>query len=245
MLAGLLVLAAGARQARGAAEVHRLNLVLSVIPTQVTGGDFNEELDFRNRAFLQPRGLESVPRITYAWYYQAELRFLVRPNLALVAGTGQIRNQTTREYLPALQEDIQLRAEILSVPVHVGAAYYLQAYNQGDFQARAYLGGGFLSLVNNRVQFQRFESVSDSSRSLRRWTEAAYTGDGPGFYLEAGVHMFFAVRYSVLLGAVYRDSKIAGMLDRTTHQPVLAPDGAPFRLDVSGVGARMALAYGF
>jgi len=244
-LAGLLVAGGEARQAQAAAEVHRINLVISAIPTQISGGDFNDEIDFRNRAYIEPRGLEGMDRITYGWLFDTELRYLVRPSLALAAGVGQLRIRSSREFLPALQEDIRLRAEILSVPIHAGAAYYFQPYNQGDFQARAYAGGGFLSLVGNRAKFQRFEQVGDTARSLSRWQEVTLKGESPGFYLEAGVHMFFAIRYSVLLGVLYRDAKIADMRNRATLVRATAPDGKPFRLDASGVGARMAIAFGF
>lgn len=244
-IAGLLAVGAGARQARAAAETHHLNLVISAIPTQITGGDFNDEIDFRNRAYIEPRGLEGLDRITYAWLFDTELRYFIRQNVALTMGAGQLRNVTKREYLPALQEDIQLRAEIFSVPIHVGSAYYFQAYNQGDFRARAYAGGGFLTLAHNRVKFQRFENVGDPARSLSSWRQETYKGDSPGFYLEAGVHMFFAVRYSVLLGGLYRDAKIAHMVNRATEEPVITADGQPFRLDASGSGVRMAIAWGF
>lgn len=244
-LAVLLAVGAGARQAGAAAEVHRFNLVISAIPTQLAGGDFNEEIDFRNRAYIESRGMKGLDRLTSAWVFDAEFRYLVRQNLALTAGVGQLRNVSQREFLPALQEDIQLRAEVLSVPVHLGAAYYFQPYTQGDFQARAYAGGGFLNAVGNRVKFQRYEIVGDTLHSLRRWQQGTFKGDSPGFFLEAGVHMFFALRYSVLLGVVYRDAKIAHMVDRDTQAPVYTWDRKPFVLDASGVGARMAVAYGF
>jgi hypothetical protein len=68
--------------------------------------------------------------------------------------------------------------------------------------------------------------------------------DSPGFYLETGVHMYFAARYSVMLGAVYRSAKIRDLLDRETRQPFRRPDGSTFSLDLSGFGARMALGIG-
>jgi hypothetical protein len=238
-------LAVGAGRADAAAEVHHFNLVLSAIPTQIEGGDLNEEIQFRNRAYLEPRGMQGLETIGFAWDFDAEFRYLVRPYLALTAGAGQLRNVSKSEYLPALQEDIRLRAELLSVPVHLGAAYYFQPYNQGDFQARAYAGAGFLNLVGNRVKFQRSEVVADTAHSLRRWNEVTLKGESPGYYLEAGVHMFFAIRYSVLLGVVYRDAKISQMRDRLTEAPVLTSTRKPFELDASGVGARMAVAFGF
>ena len=73
--------------------------------------------------------------------------------------------------------------------------------------------------------------------------------------------MFFASRYSVIVGAVYRSMKIRdlandGMImvpDRPAGRAhlrtqLLGTDGKPVRipeLDLSGVGVRMALGIGF
>jgi hypothetical protein len=58
--------------------------------------------------------------------------------------------------------------------------------------------------------------------------------------------MFFATRFSVLLGAIYRSAKVEALLDRTTHQPAFGPeDGLPLSMDMGGVGGRMAVAFGF
>ena len=65
--ASLVAALVAAREARAAAEVHRFNLVLSAIPTQIDGGDFNTTIDFINRTALDPRGLEGMKRVTFAW----------------------------------------------------------------------------------------------------------------------------------------------------------------------------------
>ena len=72
---------------------------------------------------------------------------------------------------------------------------------------------------------------------------------GPGYYLEAGAHMFFASRWSVLIGAGYRDVKVSGIPlllfdeDRLGNPSVSAFDTTD--LDLSGGSFRMAVAYGF
>ena len=238
VLAAAVALGAVAREAGAAAEVHRLNLVISAIPTQVQATDFNRDLDQFNRIYLEPGGLEGIKKITFAWYYDVQLRYFVRQNVAVCAGAGQLRSATKREFLPAIDQDVQLRAEILSVPVQVGGAYYFQPYNQGDFQARAYLGGGLMSLVYNRERFGINTTFVGGSfqRSGR--------GDSPGFYVETGAHMFFAARFSAMVGAIYRNAKIRDLEGRVRSPAgifrVPVPD-----LDTSGVGARMALAIGF
>ncbi|HEY2954253.1 MAG TPA: outer membrane beta-barrel protein [Candidatus Eisenbacteria bacterium] len=240
-IAALLVVAVGAGPVHAAAEVHRFNLVVSAIPTQLNGGDINDEIDFRNRA-LENQGQKGLDRIVYAFLFEVQLRYLMSPRFAVNAGVGQLRKSSEREFLPGLQQDVQLRWELFSVPVSVGADYYLAPYNQGDFQARAYVGGGFLSTVQNRLLYQQTEigvpnGVSFVSTAKR---------DAPGFYVEGGVHMFFATRFSVLLGLVFRSAKVEALLDKTTNEPRLgATDQKPLSMDLSGVGGRMALAFGF
>jgi hypothetical protein len=237
--AALVVLAAGARLAGAAAEVHRLNLVFSGIPTQITGGDVNEVIDAATRR-LEAAGLEGLDQINQGWMFEAQIRYMVTNKIALNAGVGQIKKSTEREFLPAIQQDIRLRFEVFSVPASIGAAYYMQPYNQGDFQARAYLGGGLLSLIESRFKFQQSSNGVPGQSSF----VTASMRDAPGFYVEGGVHMFFASRFSVLLGAIYRSAKVNAMLDRDTNQATFAPDGLPFSMDLSGVGGRLAIAMG-
>lgn len=231
--------------ARAAAEVHRLNLVLSAAPSEIKGGDLNKDIDYVNRNFLENLGLEGLDNITYGWLFGAELRYFVRPDWALTAGIGQLRQQSQREYLPALQQTVQIRQEVLSVPVHVGAAYYFEPYNQGDFQARAFVGGGMLSLTRNRVTSQVSNSLAGLN-SLTRWN-----GSGPGYYGEAGVQMFFASSFSVILSGMYRDAKTDQMVITEADSPEVvnfpaynAHAGTPYRLDASGLGFRLGVAYG-
>jgi len=242
---GMALLVACPQLAAAAAEVHRLSLVLSSIPTSVVGGDFNDEINDYNKTHLRPKGLQALDEITIAWYQAAEFRYFVRPNVAVNFGLGQLRSQTKREFLPRIGQTINLRAEVLSVPVSVGAAYYLAPYNQGDFQARAYLGAGFLSMTYTHAMLEQTEIGVDSTTTLGGTFRTRGTRDGPGYYVEAGAHMFFAVRYSVLLSAVYRSAQVRGLVDENTHQPYTNADGEPFTLDLSGVGARFALAIGF
>ncbi len=243
LVAGLVAGTAG--QAFGAADVHKFNLVISANPMQIEGGDFTKNLDWLNDNVLEPRGLKGFDRITYNWYFEAQMRYFVRQNVALNVGVGQMRNNTKREYLPALRQDIQLRFETFAVPVHAGAAYYFTPYNQGDFQARAYVGGGLLANVQSRILYQQFESNTDTTTSLGGSRLTVARRNAPGFYGEMGVHMFFASRFSVILGAIYRSAKADDLRDRDTGEPVLNLfDGKPASVDLSGIGARLGVAIG-
>lgn len=235
-----------AREAWSAAEVHRLNLVLSGIPSSVKARGFNDYLDRFNTQRLAPFGVAGVKRITTAWWFDSEVRYFVTRNVALTGGVGQIRKHTSREVLPTLTTDLQIRAEVLSVPVHVGADYYLAPYNQGDFQARAYVGGGFMSLVYNRGRLHSASAGFDSLLSIQSNFEDVARGDSPGYYLEAGAHMFFATRFSVMIGGIYRSAKIRNMQGAVTFvNGTTITEGRLYDLDLTGYGARGSLAIGF
>jgi hypothetical protein len=245
LAATALALAAGVTEVQASAEIHKLSLVISAIPTSVNGGDLNNQIESFNQAHLDPKGLQGVNKIQFGWMYDAELHYFVRTNMAFNFGVSQIHTSQKSEFLPAIRQDIQIRAELLSVPIHAGADYYFTPYNQGDFQARAYMGGGALAAVGNKALMEQVEVGTDTLTSLGGSFTTAAIRDSPGYYLEGGVHMFFASRISVMLGAVYHSIVVRGMLDRSTYQPYYAPDGKPFTLDVSGVGLRMAAAIGF
>jgi len=244
-LAVSLGLAARSGEALAAAEVHRLSLVISGIPTQISAKDYNDFLEQFNRQALAPFGVEGIKKIQFAWLFDAQLRYFVRPNVAVSAGAGQLRSFSKREFLPGIQQDVQLRAEILSVPVHVGGAYYLAPYNQGDFQARAYLGAGFMSMVYNRGRLGQVATGFDSATGVAANFKVTAKRDSPGYYLEGGAHMFFAVRYSVMLGLVYRSAKIRDMQGYLFQGGRRIPLGRLYDLDTSGIGARMGLGIGF
>jgi len=232
--------------AHAAATVHRFNLEIGGGATQIAANNYNEQNEFLNRNFIEPRGLDGFDRATFSFLYDIGARFFVRPNIALRVNVGQIRTQDTREYLPAIRQDIQIRTEILSVPMQVGGDYYFAPYNQGDFQARAFVGGGLLNTVQNRVLFQTYESGTDANTTLFGSGVTKIEKDAPGWYGELGVHMFFAIRYSVVLNTYYRSAKARGLVTTGTNDVFLNPsDGRPYELDLSGIGGRGALCIGF
>lgn len=246
------------REVHAAAEVHRLNLVISGIPSSVTATDFNQRISNFNRIYLDRAGFEGLKKIHLAWLFDVQMRYFLRPNIALEAGIGQLRQQTKREFLPALSADLQLRTELLSVPIHVGAAYYLQPYNVGDFRAQAYFGGGVLSGIYNRARMQAVATGLDSATTEQANFKVTARGDAPGFYADAGVHMFFAVRYSILVSVLYRHQVVHDLqgfyenrfgtvipLGALSAYPETFPLGGMKELDLSGVGARLGVAIGF
>jgi hypothetical protein len=252
LVASALVVAlfAAARDAQAAADVHRFNLVFSAVPSSVTTGGFNDVIDQYNRIVLIPRDLNSLDEIGFGWMFEAELRYFVRQNIAVSVGVGQLKTQSKREFLPLINQSIDVRAEVITVPVHVGADYYFSPYNQGDFQARGYMGGGILSNVFSRTTFEQSENGTSPSTTLGGSFVAHGTRDSPGYYLQTGVHMFFASSWSVMIGGIYRSAKIERLLDQETlgagaGQPLRDLLGGPVDLDLSGGGVRLGVAKGF
>jgi len=232
-----------------AAEVHRLSFAMSATPTGIDAGDLNHVIDFYNRTVITPppRGYDPLASITFGWLFTGEFRYFLTRNLAMNAGISQLRSKTAKEYLPALSQSINVRADLITAPVHIGAAYYLQPYNQGDFQARMFFGGGLESYTHSRASFQQTLAGVDSTTNaqLGGSFKLSNTQDSPGYFGEFGVHMFFASRYSVLLSGLYRSGHIANLVDETTGKIVLDPEtGKPLSLDVSGFGFRMAAVIG-
>ena len=73
-----------ADQARAAATVHRLSLVLSGMPTSINGKEFNDEIAVFNRTKLDPVGYEHLKALSFGWMFDGELRYFVRPNFAVL-----------------------------------------------------------------------------------------------------------------------------------------------------------------
>jgi hypothetical protein len=233
------------RNASAAPEVHNFNVMFSAGPTSISGGGLSDLIDQYNDRVLEPNGFKSLERITLGWLFEVEMRYLVRPNVGISLGLGQLKSETSREFLPAINQSIDVRFEALTVPVHLGADYYFTPYTQGDFQARYYVGGGLLSNIYSVVTFQ--QQVSDESVSPLPGGSfnARATRDSPGYYLQTGAHMFFAARYSVMLGIMFRSAELTNLVDTETGEPVLDFEGNPLHVDLSGVGVKLALGLGF
>ncbi len=227
--------------ATASAEVHRFSFVVSSIPTELRATSFNSLIENINQSALVPRGLQGLEKLKFTWMFDLEARYFVRQNLAVSAGVSQIRKSSSQSYLPGIGLSVTLSAHITSVPLHVGAAYYLKPYNQGDFQARAYVGAGFMSVVYNRASLEQ-EAAGIPGVPVFIQTG---TNDAPGYYIEGGSHMFFASRYSILLSGIYRSNRVLDLIDERTGARWLDAQGRPINLDVGGFGFRMGVGIGF
>jgi hypothetical protein len=236
----LLALAWRVPGASAEAEIHRTSIVLSAVPTQINANDFNSVIEYTNETQLIPRGLEPLKKIKFSFLFDGELRYFVRQNVAVSFGASQLKARSEQEYLPSIGTSIVLSASMTSIPVHVGVAYYLAPFNQGDFQARAFFGAGLSSVVYNRASIEVAASGIVPDPSVR----TTGTNDAPGYYAEFGGHMFFAARYSVILSAIYRSHVIRNLIDEDRGQRMYDAQGKPLTLDTGGAGFRMGLAIG-
>lgn len=230
-----------------------MSLVLSGIPTQFNGGDLNDAIDYYNQIRVLPRGYEEIDKLGFSWMFDADLRYFVRPNFAITTGLSHLRISSRREYLPALSQAVDVRFDALTVPIHLGAAYYMQPYNQGDFSARMFVGGGMLQHVYTRSTFEQVLTRPDSALAFELGgTQKIVLGqDGPGYYAEGGVQMWFANRYAVLLSVLYRSGELQqareiGYFREGSHLNEASGDvftnpvtGEPFKMDVGGIGLRL------
>ncbi len=248
-----------APEARAAAEIHKLNLLLSGNPSSLAATKYNDLIEQYNTNVLDPRGYEPLSSMHFGWLFQAEMRYFVRPNVTVDVGFGNVKSSQEKEFLPRISQSINIDTHIQSDVWNVGASYYLQPYNQGDFQARMYFSGGLLSLTNTQFKFGKVEAGTDSSTTLGT---ATGTGDkysynvqgkseGPGWYIEGGAHMFFASRFSVMLGLMYRDMKVVAVpvalteFDKYNNPYPSTVSIQPVEVDLSGVSARMGVCIGF
>jgi hypothetical protein len=251
-----------APEARAAAEVHKFNLLIAGNPSSLAATKYNDLIQSYNQLVLDPRGYVELKSMHFGWFYQIDGRYFVRPNITVDAGFGSLEASQFKEFLPRIGQSIDIDTKISSDVWNVGTSYYLQPYNQGDFQARMYFSAGLLSLSNVQFKFGKVELGTDSTSSLGdahgvSGGRALYdfhelgSADGPGWYVETGAHMFFSSRYSVMLGFMYRDMKV-----RTVDTALTSFDAngnafsspspvGSIEVDLSGVSARMGVCVGF
>ena len=72
-----------------------------------------------------------------------------------------------------------------------------------------------------------------------------YRGQGAGFYVEAGIHLMIASRYSFIGNVFYRNLKMDNVwaVDESGNSlgPLLNDDGSLAEIDLSGIGLRVGI----
>jgi outer membrane protein W len=225
-------------------RVPRLGLALSIMPTSLALGDINDEIDRLNSetaAFGPPFSPQApIGNITWDGLVQAELKYFYNRNIAIVAGIGQIKRESRLELQPVADGSTIIRGYTRAVPIHLGADYYFEPRTSGDFTLRPFAGAGYMKIADTKTSFG-YDLVRPDS-VLRDFTDSY--GNGHGFYVEAGIHMMFPSRYSILVNANYRNAHVKQMQYFETGQVVLTPAGELLETDLSGFGLRFALQIG-
>ena len=236
-----ITLVAGAVPGRADEQrVKRFGIAMYVMPTSLALDDFNNSVDRLNE-FTSAQGLAPIDKIHWAAEFGLEGRFQATHHWMLVAGFGQIKKQSTLSLIPQVNQHILVTANILTVPINLGADYYFNPKTSGDFTMRPFVGGGMISLVETKAKLGGSAALQDTTFE----TFTRPQGEGGGFYVEGGVHMMFPSRYSILLNGNYRHAKATRVYEETTGQLLYNPDGSPYELDVSGFGLRFAVQINF
>jgi hypothetical protein len=253
------VVAGRARDASAAAEIHKLNFLISGNPSSLAASQYNDLLNNYNSNVLDPKGYDNLKGMHFGWFFQGQLRYFVRQNITVDVGWGNLVDDQKKEFLPRISQSIDIDTHIRTDVWNAGASYYLQPFNAGDFQARMYFSAGLLSLSSTELKFSKNELNTDSTTTLgsavgntnRYDYDVQGKQEGPGWYLESGAHMFFAARYSVMLGFMYRSMSVTAVpLTLTEFDPSggthtsPSPTG-PVEADLSGISARMGICIGF
>jgi outer membrane protein W len=234
---GSLVPAAHADEQR----VSRLGLALFVMPSSLALGDVNDEigrLNARTAAFGLPFISQApIDKITWDAPFGAELKYFVNRKFAIVGGLSQVKTESKLDLLPVADGKTLIRGYVRSMPIHIGGDYYLEPRTSGDFTMRPFVGAGYVKVADTKTSFG-YELVRPDSTA--RDVHPFY-GNGHGFYTQAGVHMMFPSRYSILLNAHYRNAHVRQMNDIETGGVQLDPQGELVETDISGFGLRFAM----
>jgi outer membrane protein W len=222
-------------------RVQRLGLALYVMPSGLALEDFNSEIDRLNQetaAFGQPFGSQApIDDIKWDGIFGAELKYFVNRNIAVIGGVGQIKKESKLDLQPVADGATLIRGYVRSVPIHLGADYYFEPRTSGDFTVRPFVGGGYVRVADTKTSVG-YDLVRPDS-TLTDFTDAY--GNGHGFFLEAGAHMMFPSRYSILINANYRNAHVKQMNDYETGAVIVDPQGELVETDISGFGLRFAV----
>jgi len=227
-------------------RASRLGLALSAGVTSLSPDLINRGIDQvnnsvrvigeENNAFPAPIG-----HITASAFFQVEGRFFISDKLVAIAGFGRIKSSSSQELLPGAGRRLIMEGEILGVPRHIGMDYYFAPNTRGDVTWRPFVGGGFMDVVeaHGRVgaEFTSPDTVAGGFVKSR--------GEGPGFFVETGIHLMLPGRYSFIGSLNYHRVK-ANRLTLyddlgNTHGILLEENGAPAELDFSGIALKVAL----
>lgn len=223
-------------------RVSRLGLAISAMVTSLSPDLLNDNIGLVND-WANQADLASISKIKAAPFFQVEARFFVSDKIVAVAGVGKITKTSELELLPDPRTSILQVGEISGVPRHLGLDYYFTPYTRGDFTLRPFAGAGFMDVVEAKAKVGY--QIADRDSGAIAGGFARGVGAGPGYYLEAGLHMMLPSRYSFLVNLHYRHVKAVplrfedgnGVVDGL----IVDENGDLENLDFSGFGLRFAI----
>ena len=224
----------------------RLGLALSGMVTSLSPDLINDGIDQVNNG-VRVLGEESnaipapISHIKAGGFFQVEGRFFISDKLVAVAGFGRIQRTSQQELLPGAGRRLLMKGQILGVPRHIGMDYYFTPYTRGDLTWRPFLGGGFMDVVEAHGRVGAEFTSPDTIVSVFQRTR----GEGPGYFLEGGVHLMLPGRYSFIASVNYHHVKADRLTLEDAHGNtfgyLLDENGDPEVLDFSGIGLKVAL----
>jgi len=240
---GLCALALAAIAPRGHADeqrVKRFGVALSIMPTSMALGDFNDVIDRVNTAGAT-QGLAPINKVHWSAAFGVEGRFMATKRWMVNDGFGRIKKESKLDLIPQVGTQILVTGNILTVPRNLGLDYYFPPKTSGDVTLRPFLGGGVLSLVQTKAKLGGAATVA----GVTTGSFARPQGEGMWFYAEGGMHVMLPSKYSLLLNGYYRHAKLSNVVEETTLQRLRNADGSPFTLDLSGFGIRLGTQINF
>lgn len=243
LFAGLLAGPAAADEQR----VSRLGLAFSAMVTSLSPDLLNDGINVVN-TWADAAQVATINEIKAAPFFQAEARFFVSDKIVAVAGVGRITKTSELQLLPTPRISVTQIGEITGVPRHIGLDYYFTPYTRGDFTLRPFAGGGFMDVVEGKAKVGFQVADNDTGVIAGLYGPDGYArgvGSGPGFYVEAGVHMMLPSRYSFIANVHYRHLKAIPLREEdyvgAVDGVILDEGGDLAELDFSGFGLRVGV----
>jgi len=228
-------------------RVSRLGLAISAMVTSLSPDLVNDGINAVN-GWAEATDRASINEIQAAPFFQAEARFFVSDKIVAVAGVGKITKTSELELLPNPRTRVLQIGEISGVPRHIGLDYYFTPYTRGDFTLRPFAGGGFMDVVEAKAKVGYQIADQDSGVIDGGYGEDGFArgvGAGPGYYVEAGLHMMLPSRYSFIVNLHYRNVKAKPVRFEDQNGAVdglIVDEGGELEnLDFSGFGLRVAV----
>ena len=229
-------------------RASRLGLALYVGVQTMSPDYINNAIDDVNEFTTPPPpdgpGLAPIDHISASPIFQFEGRFFISDKLVATLGYGTLGRTESLTLQPQTSQEIIVEGSVNAKTLNTGLDYYFTPHTSGDVTWRPFGGVGFMSVIEGegRVGGSVMETVPDTTLDDRF---ERFFGQGAGFYVEAGIHLMIASRYSFIGNVFYRNLKMDNVwaVDESGNSlgPLLNDDGSLAEIDLSGIGLRVGI----